>query len=1621
MTERATLCRVGLSIMALISYACGAPLAEPEPQQTVERDEIVAHPAALGGPPEANCSSFTSNGKGYWFCPTNRSWTSARTKCQEIGYDLVSIGSPTENAFVDSHLSLSAWTAGTDAAVEGAWRWPDNLQFWMGSSGGAAVAGAYNNWKFGQPNNTSNQDCLLIDNSDGKWSDESCIGLKNYVCEGDTCPSDPNKTEPGQCDCGTPDTDGDGDTIADCADGCPSDGDKTAPGLCGCGVSDDDTDDDGVIDCHDQCPTDPRFTEKGDCGCSDDPAPAGAACNDGLCAASTTCDASGFCGNPQSCKPDVNCVLKYFRAVPYWFCDTDRSYSSARTRCQSVGMDLTVIEDADEASFVAGNNTVHAFIGASDSAQEGEWFWLSTGEQFWTGGKFGEPVDDAYTTWGVGEPDNLPSTDDCAVTQALLPFWEVTSCLIARDYVCERIDQCEDDPNKQTPGVCGCGIADTNSDGDAAADCSDACPDDATKTAPGTCGCGVADTDSDGDQIPNCVDECPNDNDRTAGGTCGCPSSPTPIGTSCCDGFCGSGTCDGAGHCGAAPSTCAPDPACSCSASRVDGVGYWFCPCSKTRDAAEIACEATTGRQLLQIDGGPENAYAATRIVANTWIAANDRGVEAEWRWSTRAHGDAGPRLWTGTATGAPHFGRYNNWQSNEPGGGASSDCAAMSSAPATRGQWFDTTCGSSAQFACEVGLQRLDCAPVDDVPGGCDLLGEKCDPPPRDDVNCTPLDEVFVEPGGEAAQKQKLEDCTTCVNDAQAHGVDPRVQCTNPWPVNPGPVPCSGSAAPPPAGSTCGSFLDGLPAGHEFLCKVVAGSWGASVTSCETTPCASGQCGLGFFCSQCPPGQVCPCEEDFDCNMGLGGPNKCLGTKVCGTLVEECPTGDNDIPPLCEEIEICAIDTLEDEETFTEMDVTGDLTVVPTTSMQTAFGAADVPSNAVKLPDSPPCPNDPDPANCLIAENHKWCRYDTPDEVTARTVTPPARNADAGKPAKVRFFFTPAIDYDYDLAPGPLGLMQFKLGAHASLTAGAEIRVLKAVATLDVIDALLQVEGGLFDDTSPLNDDVCGVSTSDSHLIILEQQDILPADFKIDLPDPALQQDCIAGLQAFQEAADRATKSFNDVRELLRQYEALKSGDLNFGVGFDGLCDQIASELPEDFPGPPLDCSNLSPEDTINRFVDYYVHLAVDKLGREVADDVANKIDAAFGPIAAELAPVNHQNNEEIVLVNTTFPVGPIPVNIQVLLTVFYGVSVHGKAEFRPGSLIRQILFAGATSADASQPFAYAGAVGTPRAGASLALFVGVGFDVGIAAAKVGIEGSISLGTIGLPLEAGAGFSVATQPDTREPADDLDPAYTLVDEKPLIPTKKYSINAVYKYGASLTIENLLHGNIDLVVKLKFLFFSKRYRAHIASFKGMCTPGDPTPEPFCKIDIFGGYGVGAAIPFEMLDWGTVLMPSSFLQLKKFKPAEIRAAGSEPFDSGRVGQLFFDSLCTCVDRFDLVPPADVEECARSQDCCGFEEGETCFADPADGRSLCSACRAAAQSCNELADCCPRDDYPQTCLNDPNDMESFGRCVRKSKCGEPCSQPFDCDETVTPALQCNGATCVRVDGMVCAPVM
>ena len=85
--------------------------------------------------------------------------------------------------------------------------------------------------------------------------------------------------------------------------------------------------------------------------------------------------------------------------------------------------------------------------------------------------------------------------------------WWLWARLAGWDPTPDVDDLCPEDPNKTTPGICGCGIPDTDANGNGIADCNDDCDDS---------------FDTDGDGVGDCSDQCPNDPEKTLAGNCGC-------------------------------------------------------------------------------------------------------------------------------------------------------------------------------------------------------------------------------------------------------------------------------------------------------------------------------------------------------------------------------------------------------------------------------------------------------------------------------------------------------------------------------------------------------------------------------------------------------------------------------------------------------------------------------------------------------------------------------------------------------------------------------------------------------------------------------------------------------------------------------------------------------------------------------------------------------------------------------------------------------------------------------------------------------------------------------------------------------------------------------------------
>jgi hypothetical protein len=127
----------------------------------------------------------------------------------------------------------------------------------------------------------------------------------------------------------------------------------------------------------------------------------------------------------------------------YMLCTGTRTYANAQEACAAQNMRLAWLETAAENSEVskkvaALSMDAEVSFGATDSAQEDEWFW-DGGEQFWQGNESGKPVAGLYNAWTDGTPNDENNNEDCAVLMSASATWGDRSCDAKYAYLCEEV------------------------------------------------------------------------------------------------------------------------------------------------------------------------------------------------------------------------------------------------------------------------------------------------------------------------------------------------------------------------------------------------------------------------------------------------------------------------------------------------------------------------------------------------------------------------------------------------------------------------------------------------------------------------------------------------------------------------------------------------------------------------------------------------------------------------------------------------------------------------------------------------------------------------------------------------------------------------------------------------------------------------------------------------------------------------------------------------------------------------------------------------------------------------------------------------------------------------------
>jgi hypothetical protein len=242
-------------------------------------------------------------------------------------------------------------------------------------------------------------------------------------------------------------------------------------------------------------------------------------------------------------------------------------------------------------------------------------------------------------------------------------------------------DDCDLDPLKSAPGLCGCGISDTNSDGDRLLDCEDNCPlvsnpDQADSSLDGVGdACDYAD-DTDGDGVAD-ANDC-----RIFDPTV------SPISAERCNNR--DDDCDGEVD---------DEGACPCVRAEFDDHLYFACSSTSTWPEARAACRGA-GYDLVAIDTVEESAFVVDLLGgASTWIGLTDDLSEGLWRWSNNSPST------------------FSAWGAGEPNNSGNEDCAHTR----VDGLWNDTLCSTTMpQFVCESGCFGDD-TDTDGTPDPCD------------------------------------------------------------------------------------------------------------------------------------------------------------------------------------------------------------------------------------------------------------------------------------------------------------------------------------------------------------------------------------------------------------------------------------------------------------------------------------------------------------------------------------------------------------------------------------------------------------------------------------------------------------------------------------------------------------------------------------------------------------------------------------------------------------------------------------------------------------------------------------------------------------------------------------
>ncbi|WP_179349519.1 T9SS type B sorting domain-containing protein [Winogradskyella pacifica] len=141
-------------------------------------------------------------------------WTQARDAAAAQTYFglrgyLATLSSEEESQLAGEQSPGTGWIGGSDAEVEGTWKWVTGPEagtvFWQGNANGSAANNEFSFWNYNEPNNVNNEDYAHITDASigvlGAWNDLSNTGdlavnnpyhPQGYIVEYGGMPNEPN-------------------------------------------------------------------------------------------------------------------------------------------------------------------------------------------------------------------------------------------------------------------------------------------------------------------------------------------------------------------------------------------------------------------------------------------------------------------------------------------------------------------------------------------------------------------------------------------------------------------------------------------------------------------------------------------------------------------------------------------------------------------------------------------------------------------------------------------------------------------------------------------------------------------------------------------------------------------------------------------------------------------------------------------------------------------------------------------------------------------------------------------------------------------------------------------------------------------------------------------------------------------------------------------------------------------------------------------------------------------------------------------------------------------------------------------------------------------------------------